>query len=109
MLTGDKSYISDETMGYIKGAGVAPVFAVSGMHLSVWVMGLYAVLEELKVRKKIVILDDVISTGKSLESVEELVNKFDVDIVAKAAVLAEGDASDRKDIVFLEKLPLIFK
>lgn len=53
MLTGDKSYISDETMGYIKGAGVAPVFAVSGMHLSVWVMGLYAVLEELKVRKKI--------------------------------------------------------
>lgn len=53
MLTGDKSYISDETMDYIKGAGVAPVFAVSGMHLSVWVMGLYAVLEELKVRKKI--------------------------------------------------------
>lgn len=53
MLIGDKSYISDETMGYIKGAGVAPVFAVSGMHLSVWVMGLYAVLEELKVRKKI--------------------------------------------------------
>lgn len=59
--------------------------------------------------KKIVILDDVISTGKSLESVEELVNKFDVDIVAKAAVLAEGDAADRTDIVFLEKLPLIFK
>lgn len=53
MLIGDKSYISDKTMGYIKGAGVAPVFAVSGMHLSVWVMGLYAVLEELKVRKKI--------------------------------------------------------
>ncbi|HCT16091.1 MAG TPA: adenine phosphoribosyltransferase, partial [Ruminococcaceae bacterium] len=41
--------------------------------------------------------------------VEELVNKFDVDIVAKAAILAEGDAADRKDIVFLEKLPLIFK
>ena len=59
--------------------------------------------------KKIVILDDVISTGKSLESVEELVNKFDVNIVAKAAVLAEGDAADRTDIVFLEKLPLIFK
>ena len=54
--------------------------------------------------KKIVILDDVISTGKSLESVEELVNKFDVNIVAKAAVLAEGDAADRTDIVFLEKL-----
>ena len=38
-----------------------------------------------------------------------LVNKFDVNIVAKAAVLAEGDAADRTDIVFLEKLPLFFK
>ena len=47
--------------------------------------------------KKIVILDDVISTGKSLESVEELVNKFDVNIVAKAAVLAEGDAGGVTD------------
>ena len=59
--------------------------------------------------KKIVILDDVISTGESLQSVEKLVNKFDVDIVAKAAILAEGDAAKRDDIVFLGELPLIFK
>lgn len=59
--------------------------------------------------KKIVILDDVISTGESLQSVETLVNKFDVDIVARAAILAEGDAAKRDDIVFLGELPLIFK
>ena len=59
--------------------------------------------------KKIVILDDVISTGESLQSVEKLVKKFDVDIVAKAAILAEGDAAKRDDIVFLGELPLIFK
>lgn len=59
--------------------------------------------------KKVVVVDDVISTGESLRAMEELMSKFDVEIVAKAAVLAEGDAADRDDIVFLEKLPLIFK
>lgn len=53
MLIGNKDYISDDVMGYIKGAGVAPVFAVSGMLLSVWVMGLYALLEIFKVRKRL--------------------------------------------------------
>ena len=78
--------------------------------VSVSVKSITTATEQKLIRgKKIVILDDVISTGKSLESVEELVNKFDVNIVAKAAVLAEGDAADRTDIVFLEKLPLIFK
>ena len=59
--------------------------------------------------KRVVILDDVISTGESLRAMEELVARFDADVVAKAAVLAEGDAADRTDIVFLEKLPLFFK
>ncbi len=59
--------------------------------------------------KRIVVLDDVISTGESLRAMDELMAQFDVDVVAKAAVLAEGDAADRDDIVFLEKLPLIFK
>lgn len=56
--------------------------------------------------KRVVILDDVISTGESLLAVEKLVAKFDAEVVAKAAVLAEGEAADRTDIVFLEKLPL---
>lgn len=56
--------------------------------------------------KKVLIVDDVISTGGSLHALEALVNQSTGAIVAKAAVLAEGDAAERKDIVFLEKLPL---
>lgn len=64
--------------------------------------------EELR-GKRILIVDDVISTGESLSAVVSLVEKAGGDIVAKAAVLAEGDASERSDIIFLEPLPLIFK
>lgn len=53
MLTGNKDYISDELIGNIRSAGVAPVFAVSGMHLSVWVMGLYSLLEMFGIRKRL--------------------------------------------------------
>lgn len=59
--------------------------------------------------KRVLIADDVISTGESLKSLIELVNRADGNIVCKSAVLAEGDAADRDDIVFLEKLPLFFK
>ena len=59
--------------------------------------------------KKVVVLDDVISTGESLKATEELVEKFDCEIVAKAAVLAEGDAAKRDDIIFLGSIPLIEK
>lgn len=59
--------------------------------------------------KRVVILDDVISTGESLKAVEELCSRFDANIVAKAAVLAEGDAAQRDDIVFLAEIPLIEK
>ena len=56
--------------------------------------------------KRIVVVDDVISTGESLLALDELVKKAGGRIVGQAAVLAEGDAADRKDIIFLEKLPL---
>ena len=56
--------------------------------------------------KKIVIMDDVISTGGSLKAMEALVEKAGGTVVGKIAVLAEGGAADRKDIMFLEKLPL---
>ena len=58
--------------------------------------------------KKVVILDDVISTGESLLAVRKLLEQFDADIVAQAAILAEGDAAKRDDIIFLEELPLFF-
>lgn len=63
---------------------------------------------ELLKGRKILIVDDVISTGESLIALKELCNKAGGNVVASAAVLAEGDAADRKDIVFLEKLPLFF-
>ncbi len=59
--------------------------------------------------KRVLVVDDVISTGESLIAVEKLLEKFDVDIVGKVAILAEGDSADRDDIIFLEKLPLFFK
>lgn len=58
--------------------------------------------------KRVLIVDDVISTGGSLHALESLVNKSTGTVVGRAAVLAEGDAADRKDIIFLEKLPLFF-
>lgn len=48
------------------------------------------------------LLDDVISTGDSLKALRQLVELFGANIVASAAPLAEGDAADRKDIIFLE-------
>ena len=56
--------------------------------------------------KRIVIVDDVISTGESLRATEELVNRAGGVIVAKTAVLAEGDAAHRPDITVLAPLPL---
>lgn len=59
--------------------------------------------------KRVLIVDDVISTGESLKAVQLLVEKFGGKIVASCAPLAEGGSADRTDIVFLEKLPLFFK
>ena len=56
--------------------------------------------------KRVVIVDDVISTGESLHALEELVNRAGGNIVGRMAILAEGDATQRKDIIYLEKLPL---
>ena len=56
--------------------------------------------------KRILILDDVISTGESLRAVEQLVNEAGGIVVGRMAILAEGDAANRDDIIFLEKLPL---
>ena len=56
--------------------------------------------------KRILIVDDVISTGESLAALEALVNKAGGNICGRMAILAEGDAQDRKDILYLEKLPL---
>ncbi len=59
--------------------------------------------------KKILIVDDVISTGESLKALEVLVEKTGGEIVGKMAILAEGDAISRDDIIYLEPLPLFDK
>ncbi len=56
--------------------------------------------------KRILIVDDVISTGESLTALEELVTKAGGEICGRMAILAEGDAQQREDILYLEKLPL---
>ncbi len=64
---------------------------------------------EMLKNQKVLIVDDVISTGESLKALEYLVEKAGGIAAGKAAVLAEGDAADRTDIIYLEKLPLFFK
>ena len=56
--------------------------------------------------KRVVIVDDVISTGESLAAIEKLVGEAGGNIVGKLCILAEGDARDRDDIKYLEYLPL---
>ena len=56
--------------------------------------------------KKILVVDDVISTGESLKAREVLVEKAGGIICGRMAILAEGDAQEREDLVYLEKLPL---
>jgi competence protein ComEC len=53
MLLGDKSGLSDDRIESFREAGVAPIFAVSGLHLSIWVLGLYSVLSQFNVKRKI--------------------------------------------------------
>ena len=61
---------------------------------------------ELMKGKKILIVDDVISTGESLTALEALVEKAGGIVCGRMAILAEGDAQDRDDLIYLEKLPL---
>ena len=56
--------------------------------------------------KRILIVDDVISTGESLKALEALAEKAGGIICGRMAILAEGDAQDREDLIYLEKLPL---
>ena len=56
--------------------------------------------------KRILVVDDVISTGESLRALEALVEKAGGEICGRMAILAEGDAQEREDLIYLEKLPL---
>ena len=64
-------------------------------------------LEANEIRgKRVLVVDDVVSTGESLKSMEAILNTVGVDIVGRMFVLAEGDSADRDDVIYLERLPL---
>ena len=64
---------------------------------------------ELMRGKRVLIVDDVVSLGDSLHALEQLVAYAGGEICGKMTILAEGDAQNRKDIIYLEKLPLFDK
>ena len=57
--------------------------------------------------KNVLIVDDVVSTGSSLKAIEDILSQVHANVVGKAFVFAEGDSADRKDICYVEKLPII--
>ena len=89
---------------YMSGAFEVNVKSITTMEMQRLVIDI-ADAEMIK-GKRILILDDVISTGESLRASEELVNQAGGIIVGKMAVLAEGDAAKRDDIIILGQLPL---
>ena len=64
---------------------------------------------ELMRGKRILVVDDVISTGESLLAIERLVEEAGGSVVGRMTILAEGDAQNREDLIYLEKLPLFDK
>ena len=61
---------------------------------------------ELLKGRNVLLVDDVISTGGSMKAMKQLAEKAGAHVVGEAAILAEGDAAKRKDIIYLEPLPL---
>ena len=57
-------------------------------------------------KQKILIVDDVISTGDSIRAIEQLVEAAGGTVCGRMAILAEGEAQERGDIIYLEKLPV---
>ena len=89
---------------YMTGVFEVEVRSITTMHIQKLVID--TADAELIKGKKILIVDDVISTGESLHAMEELVKRAGGIIAGKMAVLAEGDAKDRDDIITVAPLPL---
>ena len=89
---------------YMSGTFEVEVRSITTMHIQQLVID--TADAELIRGKRMLIIDDVISTGESLHAMEELVTKAGGIIAGKMAVLAEGDAQKRPDIITLAPLPL---
>ena len=101
----DKYFVARKgAKAYMSGTFEVSVKSITTMHVQKLVLD--AADAELIRGKRVLILDDVISTGESLRAMETLVNEAGGVIVGKMAVLAEGDAANRTDISVLAPLPL---
>lgn len=89
---------------YMEDVITSDVESITTQHLQTLCLGKN---EADRIRgRKVLIVDDVISTGASLESLENLVHKAGGTVAGKMAVLAEGDSINREDIIALKQLPL---
>ncbi len=102
----DKGYVvmRKEQKLYMKDVVRTEVDSITTDHIQTLCLDV-ADAEKIK-GLRVLIVDDVISTGESLKSMEVLLDQIGCDIVGRMAVLAEGEAAERDDITFLEELPL---
>ena len=101
----DKYFVARKGVkAYMSGSFEVNVKSITTMHVQKLVLD--AADAEMIRGKRMLILDDVISTGESIRAAEELVKAAGGIVAGKMAVLAEGEAYDRDDIIVLGKLPL---
>ncbi len=103
---GDKKYMLARKYPKLYMTGVFEVTVNSITTDKVQKLYLDTADAEMMKGKKILIVDDVISTGESLRAIEKLVEKAGGEICGRMCILAEGDAQNRPDLVYLEKLPV---
>lgn len=103
---GDKKYIVARKVPKLYMTGVFETEVQSITTKGTQKLYLDTLEAEMMKGKRVLIVDDVISTGESLKALEILVEKAGGKVVGKMTVLAEGDAQKRPDITYLEKLPL---
>lgn len=92
---------------YMKDPIKVDVKSITTMHMQTLYIDKFD--RDLLAGKRVLIVDDVISTGESLAALVELAKQAGGHIAGIATVLAEGDAAKREDIIFLEELPLFEK
>ena len=103
---GDKKYFLARKYPKLYMTGVFEVTVNSITTRRVQTLYLDTADAEMMKGKRILIVDDVISTGESLRAIEALVNKAGGNICGRMCILAEGDAQNRPDLIYLEKLPV---
>ena len=105
-LAGNQKYFLARKTPKLYMSGVMEVNVRSITTEKVQTLYLDAADAELMRGKRILVVDDVISTGESLHALEQLVKEAGGVICGRMAILAEGDAQERADLIYLEKLPL---